>query len=64
MILADVYARRVATVGMELTFLPLSTGDGEVNRFLGLYQPAAMVQRLRGSAADRLAIRRNSILGT
>jgi hypothetical protein len=50
-----------ATVGMEVVFLPLTTSDGEVCRFLGLYQPIAMVQRLQGRPAQSLSIRRDGI---
>ncbi len=50
-----------ATVGMEVSFLPLTTTDGEVSRFLGLYQPIAMVQRLKGRPAQYLSIRRDGI---
>lgn len=55
---ADIHATGVATVGMEVLFMPLTTADGEVNRFLGLYQPIAMIQRLMGRTADQLSIRR------
>jgi hypothetical protein len=55
---ADIYATGVASVGMEVTFLPLTTADGEVSRYLGLYQPIAMVSRLMGQAAEQLSIRR------
>jgi hypothetical protein len=58
MITADIHATGVATVGMEVLFLPLTTSGGEVDRFLGLYQPIAMIQRLMGRAADSLSIRR------
>jgi hypothetical protein len=57
-IVADIHATGVATVGMEVAFLPLTTAGGEVNRFLGLYQPIAMVQRLQGQPANELSIRR------
>ncbi len=56
---ADIHATGVATVGMEVLFMPLTTADGEVNRFLGLYQPIAMIQRLMGRTADQLTIRRD-----
>lgn len=55
---ADIHALEGATVGMEVLFMPLTTSGGEVNRFLGLYQPVAMVQRLQGRQADKLTIRR------
>jgi hypothetical protein len=55
---ADIHATGVATVGMEVLFMPLTTADGEVNRYLGLYQPIAMIQRLMGRTADQLSIRR------
>ena len=48
-----------ATVGLEVLFLPLTTADGEVSRFLGLYQPIAMIQRLGGRPAESLSIRRD-----
>ena len=56
---ADIHATGVATVGMEVLFLPLTTTGGEVDRFLGLYQPIAMMQRLMGRPADALSIRRD-----
>ena len=59
-IVADIDATGVASVGMEVTFLPLTTTGGEANRFLGLYQPIAMIQRLQGRAADQLSIRRQT----
>lgn len=58
-ITADIHATGVATVGMEVLFMPLTTAGGEVNRFLGLYQPIAMIQRLMGRTADELSIRRD-----
>lgn len=57
-ICADIHAADVATVGMEVAFMPLSTSGGEVNRFLGLYQPIAMVARLEGRPVNMLTIRR------
>lgn len=57
-ITADIHATGVATVGMEVVFMPLTTAGGEVDRFLGLYQPIAMIQRLMGRTADQLTIRR------
>jgi hypothetical protein len=57
-ITADIHATGVATVGMEVLFMPLVTAGGEVNRYLGLYQPIAMIQRLMGRQADQLSIRR------
>ena len=54
----DIDATGVASVGMEVAFLPLTTTGGEANRFLGLYQPVSMIQRLQGRPADQLSIRR------
>jgi hypothetical protein len=59
-ILCDIDAAGVASVGMEVTFLPLTTTGGEANRFLGLYQPVSMIQRLQGRPADQLSIRRGA----
>ncbi len=61
-ITSDIHAAGVATVGMEVLFLPLTAADGEVSRFLGLYQPIAMIQRLRGQPAHELTIRRTGAL--
>jgi hypothetical protein len=56
-ITADIHATGVATVGMEVLFMPLVTAGGQVDRFLGLYQPVAMIHRLMGRQADQLSIR-------
>jgi hypothetical protein len=41
---------------LEIVLLPLTNPQGEVDRFLGLYQPLAGINRLRGQTADRLAL--------
>lgn len=41
---------------LEIVLLPLANSQGVIDRFLGLYQPMAAVQRLRGLAVERLAL--------
>lgn len=53
----EIRAEDAGPVPMEVLFAPLSTAAGGVDRFLGLYQPTAMLHRLKGRAANALAIR-------
>ena len=54
---AEIRADVVAPVAMEVLFAPLATASGDVERFLGFYQPTAMMHRLQGRAANALAVR-------
>jgi len=54
-ITCDVQAGQL-TLPMAMVMLPLTNSDGVVDRYLGLYQPTAAVARMRGQAADRLAL--------
>ena len=54
---ADIRAHGVPSVGMEVLFAPLQGASGETDRFLGLYQPIAMMARLMGRHAQRLCLR-------
>jgi hypothetical protein len=45
------------TLPIEVFFAPLTAHDGGPDRYLGLYQPLAMVSRLQGRAALELSIR-------
>ncbi|CAN5487592.1 PAS domain-containing protein [soil metagenome] len=54
---ADIRAVGAPSVGMEVLFAPMTGIDGEVDRFLGLYQPIAMIQRLMGRPASELGVR-------
>jgi hypothetical protein len=54
---SEIRADGVGPVGMEIFFAPLASSNGETDRFLGLYQPTAMIHRLMGRAANELAIR-------
>lgn len=51
-----------ASIGMEILFAPLAGADGGPDRFLGLYQPLAMVARLDGRPAGLFGVR--SLRGT
>jgi hypothetical protein len=44
------------TLGLELTFAPMSGPGGGIDRFLGLYQPTTPVALLRGEAIRELAL--------
>lgn len=44
------------TLDLEIAVMPLANADGEVDRFLGIYQPRQPVARLRGQNADRLQL--------
>jgi hypothetical protein len=44
-------------VGMEVLFAPLAGPDGDIDRFLGLYQPLGLTARLQGRPALTLALR-------
>ena len=63
MITADIRAHGVPSVGMEVLFAPMTGVGGETDRFLGLYQPIAMVQRLMGRPAYELGLRKIQGLG-
>ncbi|MDB5455892.1 MAG: hypothetical protein JWP92_1477 [Caulobacter sp.] len=60
---ADIRAHGAPTVGLEVMLAPLTGADGLTDRFLGLYQPMAMMQRLRGRPAYELGVRRIQSLG-
>jgi hypothetical protein len=45
------------SLSMEVLFLPLQASANGTERFLGLYQPLAMVSRLQGLAALELSVR-------
>lgn len=53
---ADILADGVPSVSMEVLLAPLIGQSGEVDRFIGLYQPTAPVSRLQGRPATTLAI--------
>ena len=44
------------TLDLEIALMPLSNAEGEVDRFLRIYQPRPPVARLRGQTADRLQL--------
>ncbi|HQR91120.1 MAG TPA: PAS domain-containing protein, partial [Caulobacter sp.] len=60
---ADIRAQGVASVGMEVMFAPLRGVNGETDRFLGIYQPIAMMARLEGRPAYELGVRQIQSLG-
>lgn len=45
------------SLSIEVLFAPLAAHDGGPERYLGLYQPLAMVSRLQGRAALELSLR-------
>jgi hypothetical protein len=53
---AEMRAEDVPPVGVEITFAPVADAAGEVERFLGLYQPTALLHRLKGKAVEELVI--------
>ncbi len=61
---ADIRAHGAPSVGLEVLFAPLRGMTGETDRFLGLYQPIAMMRRLEGRPAYELAVRQIQPLGT
>lgn len=44
------------TLDLEIALMPLTNAKGEVDRYLGIYQPRQAVARLRGQTADRLQL--------
>ena len=60
---ADIRAHGAPTLGLEVMLAPLGGADGQVDRFLGLYQPLAMMHRLMGRPAYELGVRRVQNLG-
>lgn len=60
---ADIRAVGAPSVGMEVLFAPMVGLSGEVDRFLGLYQPIATLQRLMGRPASELGVREIRSLG-
>lgn len=53
---ADILADGVPSVGMEVLFAPLTNAAGDADRFLGLYQPTGLINRLMGQPARALAM--------
>lgn len=53
---ADLVADGVPSVGLEVLLAPMTGPGGEVDRFLGLYQPTAPVARLMGRPVRMLAL--------
>jgi len=45
------------SLSVEVLFAPLAAHDGGPERYLGLYQPLAMVSRLKGRPALELSVR-------
>lgn len=60
---ADIRAQGVPSVGMEVMLAPLRGVNGETDRFLGIYQPIAMMARLEGRPAYELGVRQIQSLG-
>lgn len=44
------------TLDLEIALMPLANPAGEVDRFLGIYEPRQPLTRLRGQKADRLQL--------
>jgi hypothetical protein len=45
------------TLSLEVLLAPLSASEGGLERYLGLYQPLAMVSRLQGRLVSELSVR-------
>ncbi len=45
-----------ASVSMEVLFAPLSSRTGTADRFIGLYQPLGMMQKLEGAPVKQMVI--------
>jgi len=56
-ITCDAHAQTGEAVRMELALAPIARADGEITRFLGLYQPVTPVAALDGRAALSLSVR-------
>lgn len=54
---AEVRTRDGAAVPMEVMLAPLTGKTGEADRYLGLYQPTAMIHQLDGRPVSELAVR-------
>jgi hypothetical protein len=54
---AEVLAGEGVSLPLEVMFAPLTSHDGGPDRFLGLYQPLAMVSRLNGQHVLELSAR-------
>jgi hypothetical protein len=52
------------SLSLEVLFAPLAAHDGGPERYLGLYQPLAMVGRLQGRPALELSVRALRRAGT
>jgi hypothetical protein len=50
-------------IGVEVLFAPLIGPDGDVDRFLGLYQPLGMTARLQGQAVTTLSLKALMLAG-
>lgn len=46
----------VYSLDVDIALMPLANAAGEVDRFLGIYQPKQTVARLRGMPAERLQL--------
>jgi hypothetical protein len=53
---ADIIVDGAPSIGMEVLIAPLAGPSGEIDRYIGLYQPTAPVARLMGLPARTLAI--------
>jgi hypothetical protein len=53
---ADIVADGVPSVSMEVLLAPLTGPGGGVDRFIGLYQPTGLINRLMGQPARVLAM--------
>ncbi len=51
------------TVEIEMLLAPLTGNTGQVDRFLGLYQPTSSLSRLMGAQVDQLADQRIGLTG-
>jgi hypothetical protein len=54
---AEARAPRGETLGLEITFAPLTSASGEIDRIIGLYQPTTPVASLLGQPIKVLIVR-------
>lgn len=62
-ITGEIQAEGVAPLELEVMMAPLRGPSGEIERFIGLYQPLGMTARLMGRPATQLKLRNLSRTG-
>lgn len=60
---AEARAKTGATLAMEVMLAPLLASSGQLDRFIGLYQPTSPVAALMGQAVEALTVKAVAIAG-